>query len=451
MRNSLSTLILHALTTVTALWAATAAPGCNGSSDAGPSLSKGAAGGSEEIPKVPVPPADGPKLGALADVTPILDRPSKSGIQIGYLHAGAKVARAEEAFSTDGCDGGWYPIRPRGFVCAGETASTELEHPTLVAMALQPSLEQALPYTYARTRKETTLFERDPDRENAVRPMGKISRRSGMAVVGSWSALDHEGQMSRLGMLTNGKFVKAADLRAAEPSEFAGANIDENAKLPMGFIVKRGVREWHIEKGEAYKRKKFTYHQTLPLTGRFRTVRGQKFWAFDEDRWARHQDITIARRRNTYPDFATGEQKWIDVSIVTGVMVLYEGKRPVFATLVSVGTDRLGDPKESASTARGTFEVSAKHTTAAGTDPKSFANGVSIYDTPWALELSSGQLIHGSFWHDRFGIEHGPGNIQLSPSDAAKVWQWADPGLPESWHGAMRPTDGSKTLVVVRK
>lgn len=460
MRNSASSPTLDALPLVTARSRATAfaaaalaaalAVGCTGG-DAGPSLAKGASTGSDEIPKVPTPPADGPKLGALANITPVFDRPSAKGTQIGYLHAGAKVARAEEPYSKDGCEGGWYPIRPRGFVCAGETATTDLEHPTLVAMSLQPALEQSMPYTYARTRKETTIFERDPDRENAVRPVGKISRRSGMAIVGSWSALDHEGEMSRLGMLTNGKFIKAADLRAAEPSQFEGVDLMETGKLPTGFIVKRGVRAWHIEKGEAYKRKKFTYHQILSLSGRFRTIRGLKFWAFGDNQWARHRDVTIVRRRNAYPDFAKGDQKWIDVSIVTGSMVLYEGKRPIFASLVSIGVDRLGDPKESASTARGTFEVTAKHITAAGADVKNLANGVSIYDAPWAIELSSGQMIHGAFWHNRFGIEHGPGNIQLAPADAAKVWHWVDPGLPEGWHGAMRPADGTKTLVVVRK
>src|SRR5688500_16422075 len=83
-----------------------------------------------EVPKVEVP-ADGPKLGALADHTPILERPAAGAKPIGYLHAGAKVARAPEAYSKEGCAGGFYPIRPRGFVCAGEIATTDLAHPTL--------------------------------------------------------------------------------------------------------------------------------------------------------------------------------------------------------------------------------------------------------------------------------------------------------------------------------
>ena len=44
-------------------------------------------------------------------------------------------------------------------------ATLDLGHPTLAAMALAPNLEAKLPYTYARARVETPLFERDPARQ----------------------------------------------------------------------------------------------------------------------------------------------------------------------------------------------------------------------------------------------------------------------------------------------
>ncbi len=425
-------------------------PGCNSAEDA-PGLSKASAE-NVEIPEVPVPAADGPRLGAIADVTPILDRPSKNGAQIGYLHAGASVPRADEPFSTTECEGGWYPIRPRGFVCIGDKATLDLQHPTMVAMALQPKLDQALPHTYARVRKTTTLFERDADRKDAVRAMGTLRSKSALAIVGSWSAELPEGGTERLGLLTNGRFAKAADLQAAEPSAFKGVDVGEQNALPIGYVVKRGVRSWRIDKTDVEKGEEFDYHQMLPLTGRFREIDNLKYWAMADGRYARHRDVTVLRRRNDYPDFATGDQKWIDVSIVTGTVVLYEGKKPVFATLVSVGRDRLGDPKETASTAQGTHTITGKHVTATQLDPKGLAEFYDVYDAPWTLELSSGQLIHGAVWHDRFGIEHGPGNVMLSPADAQRVWQWADPEVPEGWHGVNQAAGGtSSTVVVIRK
>ncbi len=404
------------------------------------------------IPDVPVPPADGPRLGALANIAPVFDRPSQRGNRIGYLHAGATVARAVSPFSTTGCDGGWYPIRPRGFVCAGTVATIDLGHPTLTAMAIRPKMDAPLPYTYARAVRDTTLYEVDPARESRVRALGELRAKSGMAVVGSWGASDDQGKTLRLAMMTDGHFVAAEDLEAAQPSRFEGAPLDDATKLPLAFVVKRGVRAWSLDGEDAQKEKTLEYHARLPLSGRFRTVHGVEFWATADDRWVRQKDVTLVRERHEFPPFATDDQKWIDVSVVTGTLVAYEGKKPVFATLVSVGRDRLGAPESTAITQRGEFEVVGKHVTLAGRDPNSLEDGIAIHDAPWVLELASGQFLLGAYWHDRFGIEHGPGNIELSPADAAWLFRWTDPELPENWHGVTeKPRARKPTMVNVRK
>lgn len=427
---------------------AAALGGC-GNSTKDPALSRPDDG---KIPDVPAPAADGPRLGAIANVTPIFERPARGAPQIGYLHAGARVARAEKPYSDEGCAGGWYPVRPRGFVCLDEGATTDLAHPTLTAMSIPPRLDRALPYTYARIRQETPLFERDPGRSDGVREVGKIPGRSTLAVVGSWSAADAQGRPQRLALMTNGQFVRAADLEPVAAPEFAGLELGPAASLPVAFVVKRGVRAWSIEKTEADKREPLEYHATLKLTGKFRELDGLRYWALDDGRYARHRDVTVVRERNVWPDFATGARRWIDVSVVTGAFVLYEGRRPLFVSLCSVGRDKLGDPATSASTALGAFEVVGKHLTVLGADPKKIGDPYHAYDAPWALELGNGQLLHGAYWHSRFGIENGPGNIQLSPADAARVFSWVGAELPEGWHGLSRiPGGADGVIVLVRK
>src|SRR5690606_6840234 len=131
-------------------------------------------------------------------------------------------------------------------------------------------------------------------------------------------------------------------------------------------------------------------------------------------------------------------QRWVDISIIAGTMVAYEGPTPVYASLVSVGRDRLSDEAPDARvTKRGEFTIKAKHITALSSDVKSFANRVEIHDVPWVLELSSGQKVHGAYWHNRFGIEHGPGNVQLAPADAQWLFHWAGPALPKGWHSVV--------------
>lgn len=421
---------------------------CTSSNDHYPDLSKAS---TAAPPKVEPIPKDNPKLGAIADVTPIYEKPTRGAAKVGYLHAGAQVPRAKEPYPGDGCAAAWYPIRPKGFVCIGVGASLDTQHPTLAAMALQPTLDQALPYTYARTTKETPVYEQSKQtKDHAVKQVGKLRRGAGLAVVGSWHAKDEAGTEHRLGLMPNGLFVRAADLKAATPSKFQGVVLDKEHELPVGFVVKRGVNFFKLEKGRPQKDSALEYHQRIELTGRFRTIDDLRYWATKDDRWVRHRDVTVIRRLHDFPDFAKGQKKWVDVSIVTGTLVAYEGTKPVFATLVSVGRDRLGDPKTTASTERGTFQVVEKHVTDRGLDPKASSPYEEIYDVPWSLVLSSGARLQAAFWHDRFGIEHSSGALEVSPADGAWLFGWATPALPEGWHGVNASGD-DETTIRVRK
>jgi hypothetical protein len=428
----------------------------------GISLSKQEEQPSSEIPRVPVPPENGPKLAAIADLTPVLERPAAGAKRLGYLHAGSRVTRASEPYSREGCADGWFPVRPTGFVCASGSATVDLRHPTLAAMAIQPLLDQALPYTYARTVTDTALLERDGAHENTVREIGKLKRRAGLAVVGSWTASVLGSAPERLALLTSGKFVKASDLEAATTSDFAGVELGEKQSLPLAFVVKRGVRDFKLDGENAEQGRDLDVHAQLDLTGKFRTAHKEKFWALSNGRWVRNKDVTAVLPRSTFPDFAVDGQKWLDVSVVMGTLVAYEGKRPFFATLLSVGRDvgAVGaneavnadaPPPPSAAFGLGTFEVRAKHITLVGADPFLTRESFQVYDLPWAFELSSGRLGYGAYWHDRFGVERGPGALELSPSDAARLFQWITPGIPDGWHATSTLRGEAKTLVVIRK
>ncbi len=398
----------------------------------------------------PVPPENGPKLGSVANLTPIFARPANNAARLGYLHAGARVARSEQPIDGEACKGGWYAIRPRGFVCLDQGATLNMAHPTLQAMAILPKLDQPLPYTYAKVQSATALYGVDREHPGHVKATSKLPRHSRVAVVGSWSAKDEHDSLLRLALLTNGSFVNAAELSPVQLPKFSGVELTEQVKLPFAFVVKRGVSAWTLTGEHPEPSDPLAYHVQTELTGKYRTLEGSQYWATKTAAFVRYQDVTLIRLRNTFPEFVTDQEKWIDISVAMGTLVLYEGKKPVFATLASVGRDRLDDESGSASTTRGTFEIVGKHITEVELDPTRPAEGFEVYNVPWVLELSSGQLVHGAFWHDRFGIEFGPGNIQLSPADARRVWSWVDPELPPGWHAAFAEDGQKRVRVVIR-
>lgn len=440
---------------------ASCASGCDGGTH-DPTLSR-----VEEVVRgAPVPPENAPQLGIVAARVDVREFTDLRAPSWGVLRAGARVARSVEPVARAGCSGGWYAIRPRGFVCVGVEATLDLNHPTLAAMALAPNLKAALPYTYARTRSETPLFERLAGHPDAVREAGKLRRRAGMAVVGSWKAKEPSGAEARLALLTDGRFVRAADLEAARASEFTGIELGQDVELPVAFVVKRGVRTFRLNGNEAEKGDLLEYHRKLRLNGRFRSLGSVKYWACqaeagqhndgDQGWWVRHQDVTVVQKRSTFPEFAKDTMRWLDLSTTTGTLVAYEGKRPMFATLLSVARElpeSSGDQTTGAGprpVPLGTFSVQRKALTLLARDSELFGEAFEVQDAPWTLELSSGQLIHGAYWHDRFGIEHGSGSIALSPADAARVFQFVGPELPSGWHTLTIP-ENYKVPVIVRK
>ena len=237
--------------------------------------------------------------------------------------------------------------------------------------------------------------------------------------------------------------------------------------------MKRGVRSWKLEGSEAKKGVLLDYHARLALTGRFRTVEGEKYWATTDGNWIRHKDATVLLPRSKFPDFVKDGVKWIDVSIITGTLIAYEGKRAILATLASVARPIESDPALAANAggaevipaslpagtaapasgalARGTFEVSAKHVTLVGANPRESGESYELYDLPWVMELSSGRKLFGAYWHDRMGIEHGTGSVELAPVDAQRLFAWATPSLPSGFHAysPRKPSEGA-TYVVIR-
>src|SRR5262249_21456959 len=148
--------------------------------DAAPSDSSSAAGEESVAPvaapttssspalqgRVPVP--DGPIVGVVAGQANILAEPNAPAKRRGYLHLRSVRAReSAEPVGKSGCPGGWYKVRPRGFVCVGEEATIDPNHPVLRAAAnVRPDRVSALPYRYGFVRAVLPLYLRAPSRDD---------------------------------------------------------------------------------------------------------------------------------------------------------------------------------------------------------------------------------------------------------------------------------------------
>lgn len=178
----------------------------------------------EDWSHVPVPPEDGPRLAALSLITPIQETPSRSSKSIGYLRLGASVARSAEPVGKEGCPDGWYAVRPVGFVCVGDNATLELDHPLVRAFHKEPDRSQALPYKYAFVRAIAPNYLRIPTKEEQFKYELRLERhlRNYEKLAHRWDALD----------------VGANDVPLSETGAGLG-EIPEHAR-PMGYNERFG-------------------------------------------------------------------------------------------------------------------------------------------------------------------------------------------------------------------
>lgn len=493
--------------------------GCKSRGGAGPLAH--AEPSDDAFANVPVPPADGPKLWAVRAATPIVDRPSEGAKPVGALGAGASVARSKEPVSTSGCDGGWYAVRPRGFICAGAAAVIDVTK--VRGQPAAPDLSKPLPYRYARARSENVpiyartpsvaeqlatepdlakVLRKGPDQDplgagsndvplddrfvptgppvllpggegivdgrrtgtsffgfstDAAAPQGAgeikagaLRKGSGVSIAGSFLADGGaDGAKRRFAVTADGRVVPVDRLKPLLGSAWHGLDL-EKLGLPLAFIHKLGVHGFSLVRGKAIKHEdELERRSAVPLTGKFRTVEGVRYEESRDGDWLRAQDLVVIVKRHKFPDFATGAQKWLDVSIANQTLTAYEGTKPVYATLISSGRDQMKDPQTSAATARGIFKVKSKHVTQA-LDPREVQNGFDVADAPWVMEFEPGYALHGMYWGDGVGEAQGFHDVAMTPIDAHRIWAWSDPPLPEGWSAVYASAAAEGTFVNVR-
>jgi hypothetical protein len=468
-------------------------------------------GMNETFADVPVPPADGPKLYVLRHGERVADKPTEGAQIIGWLRAGAAVARSEAALSHSGCDGGWYAVRPRGFVCHGEGTSLTGGPTTLT----EPATTIALPYRYATVSGATPIYGRLPtvEEQHEAEPdlkkhfarrgrqetsaighastdvpldkngmpsgppvlladsigvdgdgnrttvsyldfgpdlappptalsvltgdakIGALKKGSTFAVVGTVLMAEGPSGQRRFALTPAGTLVPLDRLEPAPGTTYHGIDLREEG-LPLAFVNKFESEAWSlVEKADPEPLEDELVRRTpIPLTGRFRTVQGVRYDETKQSHWLRARDIIRVEKRHKLPDFVTAQQKWIDVSIAMQYAVLYEGRKPVYAMLISSGRDVLEDPETTSSTPLGTFRVRAKHVTR-DLDSLEVERSFDVSDAPWVVELDSGNAFVGSVWGDRIGQATTHKDIALTPIDAHVLYRWVDLETPEGWRG----------------
>lgn len=233
---------------------------------------------------------------------------------------------------------------------------------------------------------------------------------------------------------------------SASPPSPAAVPMPTLGPMPFAWVLPEKARVHNAPAGVYTSQSKARF-EVVPVleessNGRFLRI-GPSAWLAAKD---------VRRPSVTEPppevDAASGE-KWIDVEIATQTLVAYEGKKPVFATLVSTGKGRQGT---SNATPAGTHRTWIK-LLATDMDNLEDENASRYYrmeSVPYVQFFKKGYGLHGAYWHRSFGNVRSHGCINLSPLDAQRLFWWSAPHLPAGWTAVMPMPHEAGTVIRVR-
>ena len=310
----------------------------------------------------------------------------------------------------------------------------------------------------------------------------RVRRHTGLAFIGDFPTGD-DSFGRHFAITTDLRLVPTDKVKPDTASPFHGVAIHSIDELPFAWVrsAKPGESA-HVYRfggdgdppektGETFERR--TIHK---LSGKGHRVDGIPYFETTDGKWLKGTEAGAALVPSEWPAAANAGEKWIDISIENEVLVAWQGKTPVYATLVSAGQDGMGDPLTTKSTIRGTFRIRDKHVTttmdsnghAAGEgggeqaapskDPeegKTVRRGQGTFelrDVPWVQYFAAGFALHTAYWHDVFGVARSHGCVNLSPIDGHWLFGWTDPQVPSGWHGVETgPDTAAGTTVFVHR
>ncbi len=458
----------------------------------------------------------GPRVYSRALRTWIHERPDKESRRLGYLRSGASSPTSEDPAGYSRCKGGWYPVKPRGYVCVGARATLDASDPVVQATReYPPDPSRRLPYIYGTVRRPGPVYVKLPSEDELQRAEPDINERmpewlgadgeigasyaqhvwTGGAPVPdprkAWESRTSRGVPSflsqgkstpniykkpreadlvlermkprvgysflrtflyrgrRYGLTTDLLLLPTDRLRPIQGSDFHGVRPGKDIEFPFAFVRHPSARLYVYRKSEnrLIDAGPAEYRSVLKLTGKQKFFHGRLHYETADGKYISDLHASRLDPAKRMPAWGKRGDKWIDVNLSKQTLVLYEGERPVYATLISSGEAGLEDPKHSTATKRGIFRIHTKHLTATMSSDE-VGEKFELRDVPYVQYFDKeGYALHGAYWHDRFGTPKSHGCINLAPEDARRIFYWTEPALPVGWHGVLQPLTGTVMFV----
>jgi hypothetical protein len=244
--------------------------------------------------------------------------------------------------------------------------------------------------------------------------------------------------------MVRGQYIKLSQLQERHGSSFRGVELGNQKSLPVAWVVRAAQPFWVKMRPDGSLR--LVSDQNAPVLPRLTILNWAKrerigdevFYRIEDGRYLKYWYVALAEKIEP-PKGIKKDEPWVHVNTSQQTLVVYRGKEPIYATLVSTGLEGRDTPL-------GSFTIREKYVADTMSDlgPDAGDDRYKIEDVPWTQYFSRSFALHGAFWHEGFGLRRSHGCVNLSPLDARWVFEHTLPELPEGWHGISTDKTGVK-------
>lgn len=284
--------------------------------------------------------------------------------------------------------------------------------------------EELLPHTYAVVKDlPLNLYRHPMEAAQGLPPVRTML--SGDWWVSVEKLVEYEGQ--RWYRINKDEYVPADTLALASPSKFQGVYLTEQPQHPFAWIL-RWVQPSTVPQGAINESvEPLRRYQRVTIFAEERRGDDELWYLVGPDQWIEQRNVARVDV-SPPPDEVEPGQKWIEIDLYEQTVAAYEGRRMVYATLMSSGRSQTATPP-------GLYRLWYKLREGKMSNPDAEDGDPTYYyleDVPWTMYFHEGYSLHAAYWHDAFGYQRSHGCVNLSPRDAEWFFNWADPQIADS-------------------
>lgn len=368
-----------------------------------------------------VPPdwAEGAQPGSvrIAETAPVLAEPDPDSVALGLVEAGAHLAVVERVVAP-GCPQAWLGVAPYGYVCAEFR-----ESPREASGTLLPRIPagRRIPGAYGRVNKGAQIYSTLAQARAGVG--GRVPSASLMVRRLKTHKVDGTSFWK-----TRQGYIATKHIRRFSGATWHGIQLDESdaPTLPMAWarpeamLAKVAVKA--APKRNAKVIRRLARRELVELVS---GVVEHGHLQLRDGGYVEKARLAVATKQ-TRPDAAEADERWLDIDVSQQTLVAYAGDTPVYATLISSG--RAGH-----STPTGVFRLSRKVAERTMNSMADSDDSYSVAKVPWTAYFATGYALHAAYWHDNFGSRKSHGCVNLSPIDARALYAWTAPAVAPGW------------------